>query len=259
MAAFRIFRSISHNPYLERLNIPGITIVRNKDQAKRVIEILNQNSNRIHAWDTETIGFDVKEQSPVGNGSIICATAFIGPEVNFGTGSKLFIDNYADSLGVIDEFKDYFENPDIYKVWHNYGFDRHIFFNHGINVLGFGGDTMHMARLSNPSRGPKEYSLARCTHNYATLMTRVKSRLLKDLTKEHEKDPEVAKTIKEYAANSKMRVKKSMSELFSYHKPLKSGGLSKLAVMPTIEELHTGENFVEKWVDYSTLDAELTF
>lgn len=50
------------------------------------------------------------------------------------------------------EFKDYFEDPNYLKVWHNYGFDRHILFNHGIDVQGFGGDTMHMARLADPSR-----------------------------------------------------------------------------------------------------------
>ncbi|CAG9313419.1 unnamed protein product [Blepharisma stoltei] len=259
MAATRIFRSIAHNPAFENLKIPGITIVRTKDQAKRVVEILMSHPERIHAWDTETIGFDVKEQSPVGNGQIICATAFIGPEVNFGSGSKLFIDNYAEANGIIEEFKPYFENPDYYKVWHNYGFDRHIFYNHGINVLGFGGDTMHMARLANPSRGPKEYSLARCTHNYSQLMTKVKNKLIKDLINFNTKDPEVLKTIKEYTANTKMRVKKTMDELFAYQKPLKSGGLSKLLVTPEVEELHTTPQYIEKWVDYSTLDAELTF
>jgi len=47
----------------------------------------------------------------------------------------LFIDNFADAEGTVDVFKDYFENSLYKKVWHNYGFDRHIFFNHGINVL----------------------------------------------------------------------------------------------------------------------------
>ena len=64
------------------------------------------------------------------------------------------------------EFKDYFENEKYKKIWHNYGFDRHIFYNHGIDVKGFGGDTMHMARLIDPSRGPKEYSLANITVHY---------------------------------------------------------------------------------------------
>lgn len=37
---------------------------------------------------------------------------------------------------------------------HNVAFDRHIFYNHGIDLQGFKGDTMHMMRLLDPSRGP---------------------------------------------------------------------------------------------------------
>ena len=46
------------------------------------------------------------------------------------------------------------------KCWHNYGYDRHILANHGIDCVGFGGDTMHMARLTDPSRPPNQYALA---------------------------------------------------------------------------------------------------
>lgn len=69
------------------------------------------------------------------------------------------------------EFKAFFENPLLKKVmhwrlqlrvhawsslrvqvWHNYSFDRHVLFNHGIDARGFAGDTMHMARLWDTSR-----------------------------------------------------------------------------------------------------------
>ena len=49
--------------------------------------------------------------------------------------------------GVLEEFKPYFEHQNIRKIWHNYSFDRHVLGNLGINCQGFGGDTMHMARL----------------------------------------------------------------------------------------------------------------
>lgn len=58
------------------------------------------------------------------------------------------------------EFKDYLEDPMYLKCFHNYGYDRHIFFNHGIDVKGFGGDTMHMARLFDPSKMPNQYALS---------------------------------------------------------------------------------------------------
>ena len=130
----------------------GTTIIRTKKEARRVIKILYEFSDRIHAWDTETFGIDPKEESPVVKGQVLCAQVFAGPDVDFGNGPRLFIDNYADAAGVINEFKEYFEDPKILKCWHNYGFDRHILFNHGIDVKGFGGDTMHMARLADPSK-----------------------------------------------------------------------------------------------------------
>lgn len=46
----------------------------------------------------------------------------------------LFIDNYLDSQDLIKIFKDYFEDNSYLKVWHNYGFDRHVIYHEGINV-----------------------------------------------------------------------------------------------------------------------------
>ena len=43
--------------------------------------------------------------------------------------------------------KPFLEAEDRLKVWHNYGFDRHVIWNHGVDVRGLGGDTMHLARL----------------------------------------------------------------------------------------------------------------
>lgn len=51
----------------------------------------------MHAWDTETIDIDAKGESPVGNGKVICASVFAGPEIDFGNGPRLLIDNYADA------------------------------------------------------------------------------------------------------------------------------------------------------------------
>ena len=38
-----------------------------------------------------------------------------------------------------------------------------MFYNHGIDVRGFAGDTMHMARLLDPSKMPGNYSLSALT------------------------------------------------------------------------------------------------
>ncbi len=49
------------NEAMKNLRIEGTTIVRSRDEAKRVIEILKSVPDRIHAWDTETINIDAKE------------------------------------------------------------------------------------------------------------------------------------------------------------------------------------------------------
>jgi DNA polymerase-1 len=41
---------------------------------------------RVHAWDTETTDLNVKIESAIGKGRMVCASAFCGPEVNFGNG-----------------------------------------------------------------------------------------------------------------------------------------------------------------------------
>lgn len=60
-------------------------------------------------------------------------------------------------------FKQFFEDANIKKVWHNYSFDRHVLRNHGIDCQGFAADTMHMARLWDSSRQGKGYSLESLT------------------------------------------------------------------------------------------------
>lgn len=68
-------------------------------------------------------------------------------------------------MDVLEEFREFFENPVYKKCWHNYGFDRHVLWNppFNLNCTGFAGDTMHMARLWDSSRTIKGYSLAALT------------------------------------------------------------------------------------------------
>ena len=66
-------------------------------------------------------------------------------------------------------------------MWHNYSFDRHVIYNHGIDVKGLGGDTMHMARLFDPSKGPKEYSLARLTDFYKVMINKKREKMFPEI------------------------------------------------------------------------------
>jgi len=64
----------------------SVTIVRTKEHAREVVKKLEQLEMRFHAWDTETIDINPKEQSPVGHGKIICMSCFVGPDIDFGNG-----------------------------------------------------------------------------------------------------------------------------------------------------------------------------
>jgi len=48
--------------------------------------------DRYHAMDTEATEIDLSK-SAVGQGKIICASIFVGPDVDFGEGPKIWIDN----------------------------------------------------------------------------------------------------------------------------------------------------------------------
>lgn len=156
-------------------------------------------------------------------------------------------------------FKDYLQDSNYKKIWHNYGFDRHIFFNHGIDVKGFGGDTMHMARLADASRGPKEYSLSSLTSSYSFDIQEIKKNML-DYMEKTNTDSLTGNCISLYRALfENANVKSDMKKLFAKQKTLKSGEVGKSIVYPTIIELHTDEKLIKDWVFYSTLDAELTY
>lgn len=129
---------------------PNVTVVRTKEQARIVLEALRISKEnepyRIHACDTEVMEIDLSNVGPVGNGYVTCLSVYSGPDFDYGLnnegpGTMLWIDNLDDACGILHEFKEWLEDERVLKVWHNYGFDRHVLWNEGINVLGFGGDT----------------------------------------------------------------------------------------------------------------------
>lgn len=185
--------------------------------------------NWIHAWDTETINIDAKEESPVGKGEIVCASCFIGPDVNFGNGPRLFIDNYGEAKDTILTFKDYLENDKYWKVFHNWGYDRHIFYNHGINVKGFGGDTLHMAWLLDSSG--LSYSLSNLTEQYEKDILSTKEKLIEFYEKQGPNE-----TLQFYKENFFKIKKRNLMESFGFYKTLRNNGIGKVMLFPEIEE-----------------------
>jgi DNA polymerase-1 len=217
--------------------LKGVTVANDRESAERIIAKLMTLTDRFHACDSECVDLNLKKQGPVGNGRIICATIFVGPDMDFGNGPRIWIDNLEDD-STLQLFKEYFESEKILKVWHNYGFDRHVFFNHGIDVKGFGGDTMHMARLWDSSRrGAKAYSL---------------EVLSRDLLLSG--DAELAEHDKGVVAKTSMKMR------FGRVKLKKDGTPSKSSViLPALDELQRDAEWLPEWVDYATLDAEDTW
>jgi DNA polymerase I-like protein with 3'-5' exonuclease and polymerase domains len=217
---------------VSHIKVAGVTIVRTKEEAQIVLQkLLDAPEGAFHACDTEVMEIDLKTVGPVGNGYVTCASIYSGPDFDYGLGegpgTALFIDNLDDSAGVLQVFKEWFEDPRHLKVWHNYGFDRHVMWNEGIDVQGFGGDTMHMARLQDTSRA-----------KYGTGAGFSLEALTDDLLD---------------------RRKKPMKEIFGIPRMRKDGTAGALVDMPPIEVMQRDPQHRTKWIMYSAFDAEGTW
>ncbi|KAE9038367.1 DNA polymerase I [Phytophthora rubi] len=202
-----------------------VNLIQDEEGARRVLaKIRELGPGYFHACDTEVAQIDVKAVGPVGNGVVTCLSLYSGPDVDYGNGPYVWVDNLDSAEGTLQLFKDFLESRDYLKVWHNYSFDRHVLFNHGIDVQGLGGDTMHMARLWNTARFQNGgYSLEALT------------------------------------ADLLLQRKKPMKELFGIPKLRKDGSKGKERIMPTVEELQRFPEFRRRWIRYSVYDAESTW
>eukprot|EP00523_Entomoneis_sp_CCMP467_P000343 CAMPEP_0168747238 /NCGR_PEP_ID=MMETSP0724-20121128/15558_1 /TAXON_ID=265536 /ORGANISM="Amphiprora sp., Strain CCMP467" /LENGTH=1095 /DNA_ID=CAMNT_0008795031 /DNA_START=259 /DNA_END=3546 /DNA_ORIENTATION=- len=213
---------------VNNVKVEGVVIVRTKEQARIVLEKLYAAPlDTLHAADTEVMDIDVRNVGPVGNGYVSCLSLNSGENFDYGLGKPgdtLWIDNLDDAYGILQEFKAWFEDARYLKVWHNYGFDRHVMWNEGIDVKGFGGDTMHMARLHDTNRKFKGgYSLESLTQ---TMLAKKKT---------------------------------VMKDIFGVAKKLKDGSDGSIKIVPPVEVLQRDPAYREKWILYSAYDAHATF
>ncbi|KAH0879221.1 hypothetical protein HID58_066615 [Brassica napus] len=230
----------SNEPSKVRANLRRIydkvVVVDTVPAARNVVaKLVDQYRNLVHSCDTEVSDIEVKDETPVDHGRLICFSIYCGSEADFGNGKSCI---WVDVLGengreVLAEFKPYFEDSSIRKVWHNYSFDSHIIRNHGIELSGFHADTMHMARLWDSARRTEGgYSLEALTS-----------------------DPRVlgATQTKEEAD---FLGKISMKTIFGKRKLKKDGTEGKIIVIPPVQELQREDR--EAWISYSALDAVST-
>jgi DNA polymerase I len=186
-----------------------------------VARLLALPKDTIHACDTEVHNIDVKK-SPLGQGRVTCVSMYSGPEVDYGCGPghALWVDT--TDLEVLEAMRPFLESERCLKVWHNYGFDRHVLWNHGVDVRGFGGDTMHMARLWDASR-LAGYSLEVLTDELVG------------------------------------RRKAPMKELFGIPALKKDGQPGRKLDMPSIEELQNNPLTRPDWIQYACYDSQGTW
>lgn len=227
-----------------------VQTVETVEEARRVLKILLANAGTedrplYHACDTEVAYIDVSDQTPVGHGHVTCFSVFCGPDVNFAPDgeskrSLLWVDTLRGGDGVWEVFKEYFENPNVKKVWHNYSFDRHVIENHhGIKLAGFAADTMHMARLWNSNRAlDGGYSLEALSSS-ADAMSDCAEML--------------------GAGAEMMRAKRGMKKIFGKPKLKKDGTPGKTLILPPIEEIQEDKESRDRWIEYSALDAQATW
>ncbi|KAK4420752.1 DNA polymerase I A, chloroplastic/mitochondrial [Sesamum alatum] len=210
-----------------------VLVVDSIPAAREVVsKLTNEYKDLIHACDTEVANIDVKEETPVDHGEIICFSIYSGPEADFGAGKSCIWVDVLDGGGkdLLKEFAPFFEDSSIRKVWHNYSFDNHVIENYGIKVSGFYADTMHMARLWNSARRTEGgYSLEALTGD---------SQVMSDAKR---------------GPGEKVIGKVSMKNIFGRKKLKKDGSEGKLITIPPVEELQRVER--KLWICYSALDS----
>ncbi|XP_062077767.1 DNA polymerase I A, chloroplastic/mitochondrial-like isoform X1 [Humulus lupulus] len=204
--------------------------------AKKVVWMLTTwYRHLVHVCDTEVANIDVKQETPVDHGEIICFSIYCGPEADFGNGKSCIWVDVLDGGGkeILAEFAPFFEDPSIKKVWHNYSFDHHIVENYGLKVAGFHADTMHMARLWDSSRRAKGgYSLEALTSD---------SKVMSGAQLYNEKE---------------LIGKVSMKTIFGKKKLKKDGSAGKITTVAPVDVLQREERI--PWICYSALDAITT-
>lgn len=113
--------------------------------------------------DCETVGVDPRKETPVGSGRIACwSLAVATSPVTLG----FFLPNWRGYEWILTELTPWLEDHTKPKCGHKiFNFDRHIFWNHGIEIQGIVGDTLCMSRLQ-ASTNKVNHSLKHLMQHY---------------------------------------------------------------------------------------------
>jgi hypothetical protein len=83
-----------------------VNLIQDKASAQRVIDKIRElGPAHFHACDTEVADIDVKAVGPVGNGKVTCLSLYSGPDVDYGNGPYVWIDNLDSAEGTLEYFR----------------------------------------------------------------------------------------------------------------------------------------------------------
>jgi len=116
-----------------------------------------------------------------------------------------------------------------------------------------------MARLFDPARVPHDYSLASLSEIYFREISSAKEQIFAYLKNKYKNNPEKLTSLEKYMQNSKKQTKIDLRHTFGFYKTLKNGEKGKTLLFPDIEEMHTNQQYIPKWIEYSSFDAEITY
>ncbi len=140
----------------------GITLLDNPQAIRECLDRIT-SPGVVVGLDTETVGVDPGEESPVGRGTAVCfSLAITDPALGTHptTGTPL-ARRYFAWADVLPEFRSWLENPQYLKVGDAiYSYDKHILANMGFELQGISCDNLRLSRLCNPDKkthGLKEF------------------------------------------------------------------------------------------------------
>ena len=201
--------------------VPNTTIARTRKEHKLIVEqLMDMPTKRVIAFDSEVSGWE-EGTSPVYSGQVISLQFYVGEHYDWGTGSRVFADVYAEPRS-IELYAPVFAPKKRRFIAHNMSFDRQQMLNNIPLFEGWWADTMQMARLLY-SVDPL-YNLAFLTEKY--------------LPKGEQRKVSIKKLF------ARPRLKKDGT-------PYASGE----ADLPDMLEVQLDPKLFRKWVDYCCLDV----
>jgi DNA polymerase I-like protein with 3'-5' exonuclease and polymerase domains len=111
-----------------------IVPVTKREHADRLVAYL-RDKRPLCAWDTETIGCNVSEESPVGKAICVSFSLCFDSKVSY------YVPCYGDYIFLLQCFAPWLEDEACPKTGHNIRYDMHVAANHGITVRGVTLDT----------------------------------------------------------------------------------------------------------------------